>query len=87
MAVDSTIYDGTDCGLVSSDFRAAYFAFSLETCTTVGYGLPGSTETFFKHCTAIQVAIFFQMVFSMLFLDFIVDIIRPIFVSTYVYSF
>ena len=40
MGVDGTIYDGKDCGLVSSVFRAefgTYLAFSLEICTTVGY--------------------------------------------------
>mmetsp|Transcript_13326 Transcript_13326/g.16204 ORF Transcript_13326/g.16204 Transcript_13326/m.16204 type:complete len:563 (+) Transcript_13326:117-1805(+) len=48
------------------------FAFSLETCTTVGYGLPNSTNGFFEaQCRDLQVAIYFQMTFSMLFNAFL----------------
>eukprot|EP00548_Thalassiothrix_antarctica_P006861 CAMPEP_0194142714 /NCGR_PEP_ID=MMETSP0152-20130528/11931_1 /TAXON_ID=1049557 /ORGANISM="Thalassiothrix antarctica, Strain L6-D1" /LENGTH=406 /DNA_ID=CAMNT_0038841775 /DNA_START=381 /DNA_END=1604 /DNA_ORIENTATION=+ len=47
-----------------------YFAFSLETTTTVGYGLPGS-NSFFENCPNIQIAIYFQMVFSMLYNAFV----------------
>lgn len=43
------------------------FAFSLETATTVGYTLPTSSYAFFDRCPSLQVAIFFQMVYSMLF--------------------
>lgn len=69
MAVDRA-YEETDCGLVSSSensFYGTYFAFSLETCTTVGYGLPGSTNAFFENCPIVQMVIYFQMVQSMLF--------------------
>lgn len=63
-------YVGTDCGLGPLSF-GAYFAFSLETCTTVGYGLPGSTNAFFENCPAIQFAIYLQMVWSMLYNAFL----------------
>ena len=64
-----------DCGLASDpgetiDFLGA-FAFSLETCTTVGYGLPGGTNGFFENCPRLQAAIYLQMVFSMLFNAFL----------------
>jgi hypothetical protein len=50
------------------------FAFSLETCTTVGYGLPGSKTGFFKQgCNGIQAAITFQLVWSMLYNAFLVS--------------
>ena len=61
-----------DCGLhpdgdgSTLDFHTA-FAFSVETSTTVGYGLPGGSSAFFQDCSGIQVTIFFQMVFSMVF--------------------
>merc|ERR1711971_959771 len=39
-----------------------------ETATTVGYGLPSSSNAFFEEgCSHVQVSIFFQMVFCMLF--------------------
>eukprot|EP00541_Cyclophora_tenuis_P008149 CAMPEP_0116540964 /NCGR_PEP_ID=MMETSP0397-20121206/230_1 /TAXON_ID=216820 /ORGANISM="Cyclophora tenuis, Strain ECT3854" /LENGTH=430 /DNA_ID=CAMNT_0004064875 /DNA_START=22 /DNA_END=1314 /DNA_ORIENTATION=- len=63
-------YVGTDCGLGPLSY-GAYFAFSLETCTTVGYGLPGSTNAFFENCPAIQFAIYLQMVWSMLYNAFL----------------
>ncbi|CAB9514290.1 rectifier potassium channel 2 [Seminavis robusta] len=48
------------------------FAFSLETCTTVGYGLPNGTNAFFENqCPDIVVAIYFQMVWSMMFNAFL----------------
>lgn len=51
---------------------AAAFAFSLETCTTVGYGLPGGTNAFFElECRGLQAAIYFQMIWSMLFNAFL----------------
>ena len=44
------------------NFGPAY-AFSLETCTTVGYGLPNGTNAFFEsNCPQVQVAICLQMV-------------------------
>ena len=46
------------------------FAFSLETCTTVGYTLPDSNN-FFATCPALQVTIYFQMVWSMMFNAFL----------------
>jgi hypothetical protein len=71
MGVDRA-YEGTDCGLTDSQSSyGTYFAFSLETCTTVGYGLPGATNAFFENCPVIQIVIYFQMVFSMLFNAFL----------------
>jgi len=66
---------GEDCGLASKEgevisFSGA-FAFSLETCTTVGYGLPGGNNAFFENCHGLQAAIYFQMVFSMLYNAFL----------------
>jgi uncharacterized C2H2 Zn-finger protein len=59
-----------DCGLGIKgnpiEFHGA-FAFSLETCTTVGYGLPSGTNAFFVNCPGLQLAIYLQMVWSMLF--------------------
>lgn len=71
------IYVGVDhlnptlsCGLGPAGFPISYraaFAFSLETCTTVGYGLPSSSNAFFENCPTLQIAIYFQMLLSMLF--------------------
>lgn len=63
------------CGLGKAGepilFSAA-FAFSLETCTTVGYGLPNSVNSFFEaSCSGLQTAIYFQMVWSMIFNAFL----------------
>jgi len=50
MKIDRRV-PSVDCGLyevgVPISFRAA-FAFSLETCTTVGYTLPGKSESYFS---------------------------------------
>ena len=55
----------TECGLGKLGDPIAFtpaFAFSLETCTTVGYGLPNSTNGFFEsECLGLQIAIYFQM--------------------------
>lgn len=64
-----------ECGLGTAgkpiNFPAA-FAFSLETCTTVGYGLPNSTNGYFEpQCNQLQAAIYFQMLWSMLFNAFL----------------
>jgi hypothetical protein len=54
-----------NCGLGPSGnpihFPGA-FAFSLETCTTVGYGLPSSPNAIFENCPSLQMTIYFQMV-------------------------
>lgn len=48
------------------------FVFSLETCTTVGYGLPSGLNLFFEDkCGKVQFVIYLQMVFSMLFNAFL----------------
>lgn len=76
LAVDKA-YSDSDCGLVGLDDSrdylnyGAYFAFSLETATTVGYGLPGSTNAFFENCGGIQALIYLQMVWSMMYNAFL----------------
>ena len=67
-------YEFTDCGLSSSFGKLSFggfFAFSLQTCTTVGYGLPGSSQAFFQNCPAIQFIVYCQMMFSMMFNAFL----------------
>ena len=52
------------------------FAFSLETCTTVGYGLPNGINSFFEAgCHTLQILIYFQMAWSMLFNAFLITFI------------
>ena len=43
------------------------FGFSLLTTTTVGYTLPGGTNSFFEHCPAVQISIYVQCIISLLF--------------------
>jgi len=66
-----------DCGLGSPNVTLSImtaYAFSLETCTTVGYGLPGESNAFFQEdCPEIQIAITFQMVWSMITNAFLVS--------------
>lgn len=62
------------CGLGKPDEPISFhgaFAFSLETTTTVGYGLPNGTNGFFENCKGLQAAIYVQMVLSMLFNAFL----------------
>lgn len=48
------------------------FAFSLETCTTVGYGLPNGVNAFFEGgCASLVAVIYFQMIWSMMFNAFL----------------
>ena len=60
------IYYGIDCGLVNPDdprrvlHYGAYFAFSLQTTTTVGYTLPNGTNGFFENCAGLQVSFTFK---------------------------
>eukprot|EP00540_Astrosyne_radiata_P000087 CAMPEP_0116866346 /NCGR_PEP_ID=MMETSP0418-20121206/25970_1 /TAXON_ID=1158023 /ORGANISM="Astrosyne radiata, Strain 13vi08-1A" /LENGTH=405 /DNA_ID=CAMNT_0004501955 /DNA_START=343 /DNA_END=1560 /DNA_ORIENTATION=- len=68
--IDDAYGVNTNCGLGPLHF-GGYFAFSLETTTTVGYGLPGSTNSFFENCPWIQVAIYMQMVWSMMYNAFL----------------
>lgn len=70
-------YDPTvNCGLnpeegIPINFGSA-FAFSLETCTTVGYGLPSGSNAFFDAaCPGLQTVIYLQMVWSMMFNAFL----------------
>jgi hypothetical protein len=74
MAVDRVTGE-EDCGLsgvqdVYISFSSA-FSFSLETATTVGYGLPGSSNGFFNNCWPLQMTIYFQMVTSLVFNAFL----------------
>lgn len=64
---------GIDCGLKASgpdvepiSYHGA-FGFSLETATTVGYSLPGSSNALFENCHGITFAIYLQMMYSMMF--------------------
>ena len=73
VAVDKK--DTHGCGLGADgdpiEFGPA-FAFSLETCTTVGYGLPNSVNSFFdSRCGYLQFVIYLQMVWSMMFNAFL----------------
>jgi hypothetical protein len=74
VAVDSQKMD-VNCGLGKAGHNigfSAAFAFSLETCTTVGYGLPNDSNNFFEpECRAIQITITLQMIVSMLFNAFL----------------
>lgn len=64
-----------DCGLAAKQGGVISFlgaiAFSLETCTTVGYSLPGGRNNFFESCPMLQATIYVQMVCSMLFNAFL----------------
>ena len=76
MKIDARLEENnTHCGLGTEGATITFgpaFAFSLETCTTVGYGLPNGTNAFFEpQCGSLQTAIYFQMVFSMLFNAFL----------------
>ncbi|GMH85025.1 hypothetical protein TrST_g12839 [Triparma strigata] len=73
--ISDRLQPDVDCGLTESTelsipFGSA-FAFSLETATTVGYGLPGSSNAFFEGCPELQICIFFQMLFSLFFNAFL----------------
>jgi len=69
------VYRDANCVLGEPPIPIAFgsaFAFSLETCTTVGYGLPGNSNAFFEaQCHGVQLAIFCQMTWSMLFNAFL----------------
>jgi hypothetical protein len=69
------INEGIDCGLVISAGEPmniyTAFAFSIETCTTVGYTLPGDSNAFFENCAGTQVLIYVQMTISMMFNAFL----------------
>ena len=79
-AVLYVIYDNARpsqaCGLGAEGAPikfAGAFAFSLETCTTVGYGLPNGVNSFFEPgCSGLQVSIYFQMAWSMIFKAFLI---------------
>ncbi|KAL7579912.1 hypothetical protein ACA910_004916 [Epithemia clementina (nom. ined.)] len=74
VAVDRQNAD-KNCGLSSEGTRFGFgpaFAFSLETCTTVGYGLPNGTNSFFeRRCGSLVIIIYLQMVWSMMFNAFL----------------
>jgi hypothetical protein len=67
-----------DCGLGKSGHPIRFhgaFAFSLETTTTVGYGIPNSGNAFFENCPELQAAIYFQMLCSMFFNAFLLSFV------------
>jgi len=45
---------------------ATYVLASLQNDTTVGYTLPSDSSSTFENCLSLQVAIYFEMVFSMM---------------------
>lgn len=63
------------CGLGQDGLPMTFgtaFAFSLETCTTVGYGLPHGGNGFFEQeCGSLQFLIYLQMAWSMIFNAFL----------------
>jgi Inward rectifier potassium channel transmembrane domain len=72
--MDDSYYGETECGLSTESYQLAFggfFAFSLQTSTTVGYTLPSTTQAFFQNCPWIQFVIYAQMTFSMLFNAFL----------------
>lgn len=69
MAVDKSQQDDI-CNIGLNGDPAKYytaFAFSLQTCTTLGYGLPNNVNTFFEFCPAFQFTVYLQMTMSMFF--------------------
>lgn len=60
-----------ECGLGKAGQPINFFpalSFSLETCTTVGYSLPNDTNGFFtSDCYGVQLAVYLQMTWSMIF--------------------
>lgn len=61
-----------ECGLGGKGQPIEFFpalSFSLETCTTVGYSLPNSDNNgfFTSDCYAVQLAVYLQMTWSMIF--------------------
>jgi hypothetical protein len=71
-------YLDISCGLGPAgdpiSFNGA-FAFSLETATTVGYGIPNGGNFFFENCPSLQVAIYFQMLTTMFLNAFIISFV------------
>ena len=68
MALD---HPGLNCGIgLAYEYPSFYhaFAFSMETMTTIGYGIPHSDSDFFEPvCTPILVAVYFEaMIFILL---------------------
>ena len=65
--------------ILTNNTRHIYYifsvAFSLETTTTVGYGLPNGTNGFFDNCPGLQVAIYFQMLISMFLNAFLLSFV------------
>jgi hypothetical protein len=62
------------CSLFGSSGQISYqgaFAFSLQTCTTVGYTLPFGSNAFFEDCPSLQTLIYLQSVWSMFFNAFL----------------
>ena len=60
-SVQCGLAQATDDDVVVNIAFYTSVAFSLETGTTVGYGLPGASDAFFNDCPGVQVAIYFQV--------------------------
>ena len=58
------------CGVAPQGSWPTYyeaFAFSLETMTTIGYGIPNGGSFFDDHCVGVLIAVYFQaMIFIVL---------------------
>jgi hypothetical protein len=68
-AADRAVAGNNVCSLFGAAGPITYqgaFAFSLQTCTTVGYTLPAGSNAFFENCPTLQTLIFLQSCFSLL---------------------
>jgi hypothetical protein len=71
---DRSVEGSSVCSLFADSGPIGYqgaFAFSLQTCTTVGYTLPAG-NAFFENCPALQTLVFLQSIWSMLFNAFLI---------------
>ena len=62
--------EGSACGLADHNTTLAFhtaFAFSVETMTTIGYGIPYDTAAFFSGCVSLTLVVYTQsLVFILL---------------------
>lgn len=69
-ATDRAVEGDHVCSLFGAAGPITYqgaFAFSLQTCTTVGYTLPAGSNAFFEQCATLQTLIFLQSCWSLIF--------------------
>ena len=67
--LNHSVIEKAECKLATGfDFTfSTAFGFSLLTTTTVGYTLPGGTNSFFENCPTVQIAIYAQCIIALLF--------------------